>query len=223
MNCEQFNQQLDDYLDGGLAASRQQALQAHADYCSGCAESLAERRQLLQAMKTLPLTPMREGFAQQALRRATEQRSHQRRGFVKGFGSALVAGLAIWATTLVMMPNPLTTPANGVGQITLALHQERTVNLVFDAPAGFEDAMLSLNLPENVEVIGFPGQSHIACRTSLSQGRNVLPLPLKANSLADAQIVASIESGQSKKTFQVSVGVSEKASSNVAIAPADLV
>jgi len=71
------------------------------------------------------------------------------------------------------------------------------------------DATLSITLPENIEIAGFPGERMIAWQASLTEGKNILPLPLRANAAVNSQLLASIESGSSKKIFRLQIDVSE--------------
>ena len=212
MNCEQLREQLDGYADGLLSTEQVQAMQAHAVDCPDCQRLLAQQDELIQALRAMPVPPMRPGFAQQALKRAVEQKQNHRRGFATGFSSALVAGVALWLVVGFIMPGMMPgerSQPEGVAQVSLALYQESTVNLVFYSPKPVNDAKLSITLPENVELVGFPGERVIAWQTSLTEGKNILPLPLRANAAAKSQLLASIESGSSKKIFRLQIGVSE--------------
>lgn len=221
MNCKQLQGRLDDYADGLLSAIEVEAMQRHAAACTGCRQQLARQEEMLAALRTMPVPPMRPGFTQQVLKRAAEQKQHHRRGFATGFSTALAAGVALWVAVSFVMPGsdpiqPQLPPSSqaeaesaGVAQVQLALYQESTVNLVFYSPNAVSSATLSISLPENVEIVGFPGERVIAWQTSLSEGQNILPLPLRANSLASSELLAKIESGNSKKSFRVQIGVSE--------------
>lgn len=219
MNCEQLQMQLDDYADGSLSTEEVLAMQQHAVSCPRCHALLARQDELIQSLRAMPVPPMRPGFTQQVLKRAVEQKQHHRRGFATGFSTALAAGVALWVVVSFMMPGaditqpqlqpPPQAEAEGVAQVQLALYQESTVNLVFYSPKLVSDATLTITLPENVEIVGFPGERVIAWQTSLSEGQNILPLPLRANALANSELLASIQSGDSKKSFRLQIGVSE--------------
>ncbi len=207
MNCEQLQAQLDDYSDGLLNRADVQAMQHHCLGCPRCCELLKRQDELIQSLQTMPVPPMRPGFAQQALKRAVVQKQHHRRGFTTGFSSALAAGLALWVVVTFIMPGEQMQP-EGVAQVQLALYQESTVNLVFYSPMPVGDATLSITLPDNVELVGFPGERMISWQTSLTEGQNVLPLPLRANGSVNSQLLASIESGGNRKVFHLQIGVS---------------
>jgi hypothetical protein len=198
---------MDEYADGLLSVGQVLAMRQHAAGCGACQQRLAQQDELVRALRAMPAPPMRPGFAQQVLKRAVEQKQHHRRGFATGFSTALAAGVALWVVASFMMPSEL--PPEGVAQVRLALYQESTVNLAFYSPKAVAEATLSITLPENVELVGFPGERVISWQTSLTEGQNILPLPLRANAQVNSPLLASIESGGSKKSFQLQIGVSE--------------
>lgn len=206
MNCKHTHDQLDDYIDGTLSQGDITQMREHASGCSACSKRLREHEEYIQNMRAMPVPEMSPGFAQRALRRSVEQKQHHRQGFARGFSSALVAGLAMWAVVLVYMPSSDQMQGE-LASVSLALHQESTINLVFYSPKAVADARLSISVPAHIEVVGFGGQRKISWQTSLQQGRNILPLPLKANGISSAELMASIESGESKKIFRVNINV----------------
>lgn len=202
MNCTQFNEKIDDYCDGALTAEQVRAMQQHATSCTACASTLKAHQSMLAGLKSLSAPAMRPGYAQQALRRSVAQNTHLRRGFLTGFGSAMAAAAAILVAVVLWMPGGFDQDAP-VSRVQLSLHAESNVNLVFFAPGEVDEARLTIILPPNVEVAGFEGQQEIAWTTSLSAGKNILPLPLKALATGDGQLVAHIETGKGKKTFRI--------------------
>lgn len=213
MECTQWQQRLDDYVDGQLSAVDMSAMQQHVAVCPDCRVLLEQQDQLMQSLRTMPVPPLRPGFTPQALKLAVVQGQQRRRGFATGFSSALAAGVALWAVVTFMMPDRSLQP-DGVAQVQLALYQESTVNLVFYSPKPVSSATLSIALPDNVELVGFPGERTISWQTALTEGQNVLPLPLRASGQVSSQLLASIESGGSKKSFHVQIGVFEPGSTS---------
>lgn len=208
MECTQWQQRLDDYVDGQLSVVDMSAMQQHVAVCPDCRVLLEQQGRLMQSLRAMPVPPLRPGFTPQALKLAVVQGQQRRRGFATGFSSALAAGVALWAVVAFMMPDRSLQP-DGVAQVQLALYQESTVNLVFYSPNPVSSATLSIALPDNVELVGFPGERTISWQTALTEGQNVLPLPLRASGQASSQLLASIESGGSKKSFHLQIGVFE--------------
>lgn len=221
MNCKQFVDHLDDYVDGSLPPEQSQAFELHSAGCNDCNHTLTEHRELLVALGGMPAPSMRPGFAAQALVGAARRRRSY--GFAAGFGTAAAASLAIWLVSGGFLPTTKPAADGDISTVVLRLDQESTVNIAFFAPKQFEQARLSILLPENLEVPRLPGQREIAWDVTLKEGANVLPLPLRAITGDAGNIVASIESGNQKKVFQVQVRVLSGAQSRIELNPGPVV
>lgn len=161
-------------------------------------------------LKDLPAPRAEAGFYEQALARATLQgaRRQRKRWVMTGFGGAIAAGLAVWLIGGMLLNSPqLPDATNDIPGVTMALEEPRTVNLVFAATEAMNDATLTVSLPAGVELAGFPGQSEISWETSLSEGRNLLPLKLVALTPAGGELLATLEHGDRNREFRLRVDV----------------
>ncbi len=209
MNCTQLHNQLDDYLDGELSAEQRTHLETHVKECESCRTALSGARVIQEALRQMPAPPMRPGFASQAIKHAVNQHGHHRRGFIAGFSTALAASVVVALFVGGFLPNMERSPQTAATPpVIISMQQPQTVNLVFDVATAMENATLSIILPDNVEIVGFPGQQEIAWQTSLYAGRNILPLPLKGIMHSSSALVASIEQGGRKKSIRIPIQVS---------------
>ena len=213
MNCQQIQTQLDNILDDDLPSDLRTRVELHLDQCAQCREAVTKARTIQEALRDMPVPPMRRGFAEQALKHAANHHQYLRRGFVAGFSTALAASLALAFVVSGLLPQKMQPPSpvsTTVAEVVITMEQPQTVNLVFDVAHAMDNATLSIVLPNNIEVIGFPGQQEITWKTSLQQGRNILPLPLKGLAQSSSTIMASIEQGGRKKSIRVPVKVDDK-------------
>ena len=151
------------------------------------------------------------GFFDQALARATLQGSRQQRNrwVMTGFGGAIAAGLAVWMIGGMLMTTPeLPDAGANIAEVSMALEEPRTVNLVFSATEAMHNATLTVSLPAGVELAGFPGQREISWETSLSEGRNLMPLKLIAWTPAGGELLARLEHDDRDRVFRLRVDVS---------------
>ncbi len=89
----------------------------------------------------------------------------------------------------------------------MALEEPRTVNLVFASATSLDSATLTVSLPEGIELEGFPGQREISWETSLSEGKNFLPLTLIALTPTGGELLARLEHDDRDRTFRLQVDV----------------
>jgi hypothetical protein len=68
--------------------------------------------------------------------------------------------------------------------------------------------MLTVTLPDGIELAGFPGQREIAWQTSLVEGKNFLPLELIALTPAGGEVLARLEHDDRDRTFRLRIDVS---------------
>jgi hypothetical protein len=226
MNCTDFNNLLDDYCDGELGAEVKSRCDAHLATCQICTDSLATHRNLLSALRSMPIVGPSDGFEERVLsiaaaQNATSQNNtHHRRGFMMGFGSAAVAALALWAV-IGMSPSIMkgndnaaqqiakveTNAEKSVPEISIALNQKRDIQLAFYSSRDLKGAQITLQVPQNVAVAGFPGQRKLVWKTNLAKGNNLLRLPLVANGAQGGELVAHIEYKGKIKTLKVKLAV----------------
>lgn len=170
-----------------------------------------EEQELLELLRDYPVPEADAGFYDRALVRAVHKGSKRQRNrwMLAGFGSAIAAGLAIWAITAMLMTTPQAPDAQPtIPGVTIAMEQEHTVRLVFASAEALDSATLTVSLPEGIELAGFPGQREITWETSLREGRNLLPLTLIALTPAGGELQARLEHKDRNRTFRLRVDVS---------------
>jgi len=149
-----------------------------------------------------------DGFYDRAIARAVHagQRRQRSRWVMTGFGGAVAAAMAIWIVNglFIAGPEPAAEP---VPSVTMALEEPRTLNLVFSSAVALSDATMTVVLPDGIEIAGFAGQREITWMTSLSEGRNVLPLTLIATSPVGGEVVATLQHDGDFKTFRLRMTV----------------
>jgi hypothetical protein len=220
MNCTDFKNLIDDYCDSELNEELTARCDLHLSSCADCTELLDAQNQLLASLKAMPVAGPSEGFEERALQVAKEQGSsdkqnHHRRGFMVGFGTAAAAALAMW---VVVGINPSSTSdSNGsvelanveenVPEFSIALNEQRDIKLAFYSSTELTGAQITLQMPENVALVGFPGQRELAWKANLVKGDNLLRLPVIATSSKGGQLVAQIEYMGKVKTLKVNFAV----------------
>ena len=164
-----------------------------------------QEHEIRAMLRDHPVPPPADGFYDRALTRAMHEghRRQRNRWVLTGFGSAVAAGLVLW---FIGTP-PAAVPAAEIPGITMTLEEPRTVNLVFASTTPLDAATLTVTLPEGIELAGFPGQREIAWTTSLTPGKNVLPLELIAVSATGGEVLAELRHNERNRVFRLRVKV----------------
>lgn len=205
MNCNDFEQWLDDYLDRDLGPEQMAVMATHQQACDSCRRRIDEEQKLRTALRRIPAPEPSAAFIEQALQRVT-RRQRMRRS--KRIGFALAAGLvlSLSITALFDIGNQ---PAIMSGQkpvVQIALNEKRNVKLVFNSATELDAAQVTLRLPEQVRVAGYPDRQ-ISWAARLKQGKNLLVLPVSAQHFGHGTLVAEIEHDGVKKSFTVDLDV----------------
>ena len=212
MNCSELDKHLDDHLDGGLNDETSKELVAHLAACADCRSRVDEAMQLQRLLTrygadTAPQPD--DGFFDRALIRAAHQgaRKQRNRWVMTGFGGAVAAGLVMWMLGGMLLKSPDLPQPGGIPQVTMALEQPRTINLVFSSAEDLDGATLTVNLPDGLELAGFQGQREVTWMTSLTRGKNVLPLKLIATMPRGGELLATLQHEDDDRTFRLQVTV----------------
>ena len=208
MNCDQYQQNLDPFLDGELDAALSRDVEAHSRECAGCSAQLARKEALRQTLRTLPVTPPEDGFLDAVVEETIidTHRNETRFRVTAGIGGAIAAGIVAWL--VLVLPSELpTAPAGSLETVTITMNVEKTFRLTFESKRELQAAAISVELPEGVEVVGYEGQDSVRWTTTVKQGTNILELPIIVRSGNGGAIHARLEHEGKEKTFAFAVKV----------------
>jgi hypothetical protein len=74
---------------------------------------------------------------------------------------------------------------------------------MFDSFEDIQQVNLSIDLPENMDLNGYPGHKTLSWQTSLQKGQNVLALPIMAVSHGQGELLARLSYGEKVKIFRL--------------------
>lgn len=207
MNCTEITTLIDDYIDCELTPSMRQAFESHVSSCAACQKQLDRSKHMLSALANLPIEPPSEHFEQRVfseVRHKYNRKHHYT--FAAGFATAIAASFMLWFVSNIFFMPPETpeTPA-----ISIAMHEIRTVRLMIDAGVDIKQAQLSIDLPENMRIDGYPQNTQLSWQTDLSQGHNVLSLPLIAVEHGEGELVARLTYGEKTREYRIAIKTSD--------------
>lgn len=210
MNCQEFREQLDEYMTGELEPRVVDAAGAHLRSCTDCQQRLARRHELRASLHRQAVPPPRPEFFGQALALARQSKAVHFSLWPRLVGAGLAASLAVWIG-FSWVPGKQPPESDKLAGIVIALRETKTVQLAFNAEQPLTGALLHIHLPEGVEMRGFPGQREIEWRTDLARGVNLLSLPLTAVAASQGTLRARLEHDTRSTEFSVSLRVRELA------------
>lgn len=210
MNCNYIQSQFDEILDGELNQVATMRVMHHLGECAVCEKEWQQRQALQDLLKESPVPLPRPGFEQRAFAKlsarqdASPAKTHKK-AFVAGFGSALAAGIVLFVV-VGLFKQPVMQPAP-LPSITLSLYESKKVQMMFDVPEAVAEATFSMQLPAHVQIAGSKGLNHIEWKTALKKGKNMLSLPVVAQSSEPGELVAKIRYGNREKVFRLQLDI----------------
>ena len=209
MKCTDIDNLIDDYLERELDKKSLSAFHQHVSSCHRCARQLENAQVLLDGLSSMSVPAPAPGFEQRVFSRVRRQYPEQPGHgsffrFATGFATASVAGLAILFASYVFLPQ--TSPVQdeiATQLIDVAINKSSTIRLVFEAEQAFSSVNLTIDLPLNMEVEGYPGHHRLSWTTSLEKGQNVLALPVIALDPGKGELVAKLDYADKHKEFRI--------------------
>jgi ferric-dicitrate binding protein FerR (iron transport regulator) len=166
-----------------------------------------------EGLRAMPVPEPRPGFEDRVLANASSRaQRRQWRGIWWAAAAGVLAAAIAWGVLMWVQPG-----ANAEPSVMLALNESREVSLVIDSERDLEGATLRLFVSGSVDLVGFEGQQQIEWPVSLTQGANLLSLPVVARTPGDGRVVAEIE--HHGRTRRVSVALHVSAQPLATIAP----
>jgi len=181
MKCSQARQQtasLNQYRD--ISRPEFSELAEHLASCDLCRQYAGDAL-LSRELAELEVPDPAPEFLSRALAKAQQpSRSHWMPAAASA--SVLVAVIAGWLALSPLSPQstgpvPVVSTSETVESIS---YQRREIRIVINTQEDRNDAELTIDLAENLELDGFGEQRRLAWNTSLKKGPNLLVLPVRA-------------------------------------------
>lgn len=209
MNCRQCIEVIDDFLDEQLSAKGAASVREHIASCNHCYEAVLQERVLRNLVRDVPTSQPSEARLDGLLTKATEEGERRERRRIGVFvSSALAASLAIWAVTATFFLNSPLSP--NIPGLKLTLHEPRDVKLVMDSPRLLKDAVFTLHLPGDVELVGHPGRKLITWKANVNKGKNILVLPVVARGYGGGELITEITHNNKHKKLVVKMEIQKQ-------------
>lgn len=194
MRCVDIDKHIDGFLDKQSTPEDLLAFDHHVSQCAECAEKLEIAKSLSSGLRNQPLPHYSAKFKQRAFAEVRRQYKGEKQrdhgySFATGFATAAVVSLVIWFVSSVYLADTLIEQPQ---MISVAMNQAQTVSLIFDSHTDIQQANLSIDLPDNMELDGYPGRRELSWQTSLKKGQNILTLPILAIEYGQGELLAQL-------------------------------
>ncbi|MEX2488210.1 MAG: hypothetical protein WD356_01630 [Pseudomonadales bacterium] len=207
MQCNDARQQLDKLARPGDPGA-DDALAAHLRECDDCRD-YAREQQLIDLLASMPIRPPAPGFEERVMENALAGKSRetgrtpaQRGTHVRWFMAT--AASVLLAVILTMQFNP-GEDGDQVVSVKVRPGVTQMVTVRLTSPTELANALLTLQLDENLELEGRAGVHEMQWRTTLKSGPNDLSLPVRLLDKNSGMVTIALKHGETTKRFSVRV------------------
>lgn len=214
MKCTDIDEYLDDFLSRELSPLAMVAFEQHIAKCSDCKNKVDEVKAIQAELRNLAVPQPSPGFEQRVFDNVRKHYKEESSwnfspGLAAGIASLSTVSLAIW---LFMGEQASMSPDVDPRMVSIALNQTHPVRLMFDSDRDIKQAELSINLPDNVELVGYPGHRQLKWKTNLKRGQNLLALPIKATRLDQGELHTQLSYNNSVQNHELLLNVADTSS-----------
>jgi hypothetical protein len=218
MTCNNFRLLWTEWHEGYLSELSAMRLHWHIEACPQCREYNQQMLALVNGLNTLPEpNPLPEESSIRMIANAKSGDRQKRDGEsmrVWALAASLIVtfigGGLFWSHMHTRaLQIPATSLPGSTAAVTLVPNRIQTVRLVLEARRNISEVTFTINLPEGVEIAGYPGQQQLRWEGHLDKGRNGLALPLIAKpsyagfSGKNSILIAQIEYGNNQQALEV--------------------
>lgn len=217
MNCQTIRMQLQ--ARGGSRSLGEVA--RHCRKCASCAE-FADDLRLQGLLTSMPLREAGEDFEDRVLHAALVSSAKPVRQPARApwaVAAALVVGLAVALQWSAFRNAEETRPTS-----MLSLSELAPLELRLDSGQALQNVKLSVDLPLELALEGYPDTQHLEWTSNLSAGSNKLVLPVQfrrevaaamhSSQLAESIVTVTLEHEGRRKTFRIPVNASYQSSAS---------
>lgn len=214
MNCIESRQTIDQLRP---FEAPEGALKAHLSDCELCQHYYGERA-LEQQLASLQVPEPSSDFLERAMRHAVvegESRETARRRRNWRWPSAIAASVLVAAAGLSTLKEAPIAP--DVDQVVAVQPDEESyyreeVRIMIRSQQDWENAEVSVELAEDLELEGFAGEHLVSWNTKLTKGANMLTLPILVRK-GGGEVRVTSHYGNKSHEVQVRVAPKDKSSS----------
>lgn len=197
VDCKHFRSQWSRFWFKELDAAESLSLRQHLSACRRCQQYDRQMQAIVDCLKGLGRSghELEAARAQQLLEKAYQRHRISARGrqaMAATLLAGFIGGAVFWAAISQVNDTPYT--VSHAPTVSLPVAGVKNISLAIDSDRAVSEVTFTIELPEGVELDGYPGQRQLSWRGQLQAGPNRLTLPLTTHHEArDGVLKARIE------------------------------
>ncbi|HIJ77791.1 MAG: zf-HC2 domain-containing protein [Desulfobulbaceae bacterium] len=204
MECKKVCELLDDYFDNLLTNYEGKVIESHLLSCEKCSGRYSREAAFRKKLKGLSSPAMSAEFSANIFQSVYQQHTRQqgRANRLTMIGGAIAAVFVMFIYLGIAKHSHLPAKDEVAGRTTLTLSQTKRVKLLVTSPRNLENATITIMLPEQIALAGYPEKREISWIANLSQGNNLLTIPLVGTKEGLVSVTTRIDHLNRRKELQ---------------------
>ena len=198
MECWTVNKLLQDYIDGKLISTDARSVFDHHKKCPSCAEQYTDALAVIEILRGVRVPPSSPGFSTRVIAHATRSTNTVPVRLLSYVASGIAASLIAFFMVSSFF-NPVVEDQSM--PIVLMGGGFETMKVAIDSGQSIDSVELSIDISDNLAIAGYENQKSISWNSKLSQGVNVIALPVSAIALGDGIITTRVRLNGKEKVF----------------------
>lgn len=206
MNCSQYRRQISDLVSSGRPIDTNSGPGRHIKECELC-RGFYEDTLLIHALKQQPDAEPDSEFADRVIEKALNYHRRERKKWLfTGFSAAAALLVAVFAAYIISFSGlHLNGQSSNEEIVAMSAEEAKTINILIEAKQPRKAATFKIDLDGDIELTGKPGSRNIEWQTDLTQGKNLLELPVEAKKAGGGQMKISYSYNGVKKEIRILV------------------
>ncbi len=199
MECWTVNKLLQDYIDGKLISTDARSVFDHHKNCPSCAEQYTDALAVIEILRGVRVPPSSSGFSTRVIEHATRSANTVPVKSLSYVASGIAASLIAFFVLVSSFFNPVVEDQSMA--VVLMSGEFQTIKVAIDSGQSIDSVELSIDISDNLAIAGYENQKSISWNSKLSQGVNVIALPVSAIALGDGIITTRVRLNGKEKVF----------------------
>jgi len=199
MECGEVNNLLQDLIDGKLISTDARSVFDHHKKCPSCAEQYTDALAVIEILRDVRVAPSSPGFSTRVIEHATRSANTVPVRLPSYVASGIAASLIAFFVLVSSFFNPVVEDQSM--PIVLMGSGVQTIKVAIDSGQSLDSVELNIDISDNLALAGYGSQKSISWNSKLSQGVNVIALPVSAIALGDGIITTRVRLNGEEKVF----------------------
>lgn len=205
MNCSEIRQKLAPSIASGGEASLDPALKEHLRGCELCRQYYSDLR-LNRLLRQIVVEEPSPGFVEQSIGKAVAvtPRTAAAHYLMSGIAAAvLVFALAIGFVTL--RNDSMDVAERVQHEVRMSVNQSQNISIIIGSDRPRPETKITVSLAKNLRLQGYGDTTELSWETALSEGENVIELPLILQGEGGGYVELSYQAGSDRGAVRIAV------------------